>query len=61
MRNRKKRPEFLQEIVEPEIRTPEEEVLKVSGNYTINGKEVSISSKKVEKHELQEIRNVGYF
>ena len=61
MRNRKKRPEFLQEIVEPEIRTPDEEVLKVSGNYTIDGKEVSVSSKKVEKHELQEIRNVGYF
>ena len=61
MRNRKKRPEFLQEIVEPEIRTPEEEVLKVSGNYTIDGKEVSVSPKKVEKHELQEIRNVGYF
>ena len=57
----RKKPEFLQEIVEPEIKTPEEEVLKVSGNYTINGKEDSISSKKVEKHELQEIRNVGYF
>ena len=60
MRIWKKKPEFLQEIVEPEIKTPEED-LKVSGNYTINGKEVSISSKKVEKHELQEIRNVGYF
>ena len=37
-----------------------EEDLKVSSNFTINGKEVSVSSKKVEKHELQEIRNVGY-
>ena len=61
MRIGKKKSEFLQEIVVPEIRTPEEEVLKVSGNYTINGKEVSISSKKVEKLELQEFRNVGYF
>jgi hypothetical protein len=52
MRNRKKRPEFLQEIVEPEIKTPEAEDLE---------KEASVSSKKVEKHELQEIRNVGYF
>ena len=52
MRNRKKKPEFLQEIVEPEIKTPEAEDLE---------KEVSVSSKKVEKHELQEIRNVGYF
>ncbi len=52
MRNRKKRPEFLQEIVEPEIKTPEAEDLE---------KEVSVSPKKVEKHELQEIRNVGYF
>ena len=60
MRIGKKKPEFLQEIVEPEIKTPEED-LKVSSNFTINGKEVSISSKKVEKHELQEIRNVGYF
>ena len=48
MRNRKKKPEFLQEIVEPEIKTPEEEGLE---------KEVSVSPKKVEKHELQEIRN----
>ena len=55
----RKKPEFLQEIVEPEIKTPEED-LKVSSNFTINGKEVSVSSKKVEKHELQEIRNVGY-
>ena len=60
MRIWKKKPEFLQEIVEPEIKTPEED-LKVSSNFTINGKEVSVSSKKVEKHELQEIRNVGYF
>ena len=59
MRIWKKKPEFLQEIVEPEIKTPEED-LKVSSNFTINGKEVSVSSKKVEKHELQEIRNVGY-
>ena len=59
MRIGKKKPEFLQEIVEPEIKTPEED-LKVSSNFTINGKEVSVSSKKVEKHELQEIRNVGY-
>ena len=51
MRNRKKRPEFLQEIVEPEIKTPEAEDLE---------KEASVSPKKVEKHELQEIRNVGY-
>ena len=57
MRIWKKKPEFLQEIVEPEIKTPEED-LKVSSNFTINGKEVSVSSKKVEKHELQEIRNV---
>ena len=53
----RKKPEFLQEIVEPEIKTPEEEDLKVSGNFTINGKEVSITSKKAEKNELQEIRN----
>ena len=59
MRIWKTKPEFLQEIVEPEIKTPEED-LKVSSNFTINGKEVSVSSKKVEKHELQEIRNVGY-
>ena len=59
MRIGKKKPEFLQEIVEPEIKTPEED-LKVSSDFTINGKEVSVSSKKVEKHELQEIRNVGY-
>ena len=52
MRNRKKRPEFLQEIVEPEIKTPEAEDVE---------KEASVSPKKVEKHELQEIRNVGYF
>ena len=46
MRIGKKKPEFLQEIVEPEIKTPEED-LKVSSNFTINGKEVSVSSKKV--------------
>ena len=51
MRNRKKKPEFLQEIVEPEIKTPDSEDLE---------KEASVSPKKVEKHELQEIRNVGY-
>ena len=39
---------FLQEIVEPEIKTPEEEDLE---------KEVSVSPKKAEKNELQEIRN----
>ena len=44
----RKKPEFLQEIVEPEIKTPEEEDLE---------KEVSVSPKKAEKHELQEIRN----
>ena len=44
----RKKPEFLQEIVEPEIKTHEEEGLE---------KEASVSPKKVEKHELQEIRN----
>ena len=51
MRNRMKKPEFLQVIVDPEIKTPDSEDLE---------KEVSVSPKKVEKHELQEIRNVGY-
>jgi hypothetical protein len=47
----RKKPEFLQEIVEPEIKTPEEEDSE---------KETLVSPKKVKKHELQEIRNVGY-
>ena len=44
----KKKPEFLQELVEPELKTPDAEDSE---------KEVSVSPKKVEKHELQEIRN----
>ena len=47
----KKNPEFLQELVEPELKTPDAEDSE---------KEVSVSPpKKVKKNELQEIYTAG--